>query len=94
MWFLTPCFIPQVRSWSDAYRVEGTPNFVLASNLKMMKDDFKVWNTSVFCQVTAQKQIPMVELRALDAQAEVQQSGAVDRSRRVQIIAELERFML
>lgn len=40
--------LQKVQDWWDGYPFSGSPSFVLASKLKALKEDLKVWNREVF----------------------------------------------
>ncbi|KAG6643577.1 hypothetical protein CIPAW_09G221600 [Carya illinoinensis] len=55
MWLQVEGFVDKVRSWWHSCYFEGTPSFVLASKLRALKADLKMWNKDVFGNVEQQK---------------------------------------
>jgi hypothetical protein len=51
MWLKTEGFVDRVKDWWSSYPFRGTPSFVLASKLKALKEDLKLWNKHVFGDV-------------------------------------------
>jgi hypothetical protein len=44
MWLKADGFVDRVRAWWLSYNFFGTPNFIMAQKLKVLKVDFKRWN--------------------------------------------------
>ena len=44
MWLKVDGFKDLVKGWSEGYQFSGSSNFILASKLKALKEDIKVWN--------------------------------------------------
>lgn len=55
MWLMAEDFSERVQRWLRSYVVDGSPSFVLASKLRMLKGDLKLGNASKFGHVATQK---------------------------------------
>ena len=51
MWLKEEGFVDKVHSWWSGYDFFGTPSFVLANKLKVLKEDLKNWNKITFGDV-------------------------------------------
>ncbi|KAF5456158.1 hypothetical protein F2P56_025667 [Juglans regia] len=69
---------------------EWTPSFVLASKLKVLKADLKIWNKEAFGNVERQKKVIWDELQSLEADGDSE--GSLSRKNEVKI--ELGRVLL
>ncbi|XP_075633900.1 uncharacterized protein LOC142606434 [Castanea sativa] len=67
MWLKTEGFVDKVQSWWNWHSFVGTPSFVLAKNLKALKEDIVQWNHREFGNVERQKKQLLEELKKLDA---------------------------
>lgn len=65
MWLLAWGFADRIRLWWPSYHVEGSPSFMFATKLKMLKGDLQQWNANVFGHVVVQKQTYMAGLKEL-----------------------------
>lgn len=45
----------KVKHWWSSYQILGTPSFVLAGKLKVLKRDLKFWNAQFFSNLGNQK---------------------------------------
>ncbi|KAG2671254.1 hypothetical protein I3760_14G124900 [Carya illinoinensis] len=43
MWLKSEGFVDKVRHWWSSYQFHGTPSFILAGKLKVLKNDLKLW---------------------------------------------------
>lgn len=48
--------------WWNCYSFHGTPSFVLAKNLKALKEDIRLWNLKEFGNVEVKKKRLLEEL--------------------------------
>ena len=48
MWLKVGSFVELVRDWWASYKVVGSPSYMLAQKLKLLKRNLKIWNTKVF----------------------------------------------
>jgi hypothetical protein len=62
----TEGFVEMVNYWWTGYEFHGTPSFVLASKLKALKEDLKVWNKVTFGDVRYKKHRRMGDILDLD----------------------------
>lgn len=56
MWLKGEGFKYLLKGWWTSYNFSGSYNFVLASKLKVLKSDLKVWNKEVFGNVSISKE--------------------------------------
>ena len=55
MWLKTDGFTDRVHSWWNRHSFSGTPNYVFAKKLKVLKEDIIQWNRSEFGHVERKK---------------------------------------
>ena len=67
MWLRLEGFVDRVHIWWNRHSFVGTPSFVLAKKLKVLKEDIVQWNYQEFGNVMRQKKQLLEELRTLDA---------------------------
>ena len=48
MWLKEEGFVERVRQWWNGYCFLGSPSFILARKLKVLKEDLKKWNKEEF----------------------------------------------
>ena len=48
MWLKAEVFVDKVKQWWDGYNFAGSPSFILAQKLKVLKVDLKKWNREEF----------------------------------------------
>jgi hypothetical protein len=92
MWLKTEGFVDRVKGWWSTYQFTGTPSFVLASKLKALKEDLKLWNKHVFGDVSLKQLQLCSELSRLDEKEELGGLSYVDRDRRKVVISELDKL--
>uniref|UniRef100_A0A2N9HB65 Reverse transcriptase domain-containing protein n=1 Tax=Fagus sylvatica TaxID=28930 RepID=A0A2N9HB65_FAGSY len=92
-WGVTWC-IGNVRQWWGSYDFQGSPSFVLASKLKVLKEDIKKWNKESFGDVHIKKLELMKELQVLESKKNQGIFTAEDRACRLNTQVELERTLL
>lgn len=66
IWLKAEGFVDKVGTWWRSYAFSGSPNFVLDSELKALKD-IKKWNCEVFGDLAFRKSSLLRELSSLDA---------------------------
>lgn len=59
-------FVDRVQLWWPSYQFHGTPSFILASKLKALKKDLKLWNEQVLCNMDTKKKSLMTKLQGLE----------------------------
>jgi hypothetical protein len=57
MWLKEAGFVDRVRQWWLSYCFQGSPSFILAQKLKVLKFDLIRWNTEVFGNVYSLKKL-------------------------------------
>jgi hypothetical protein len=70
IWLKFAGFVEQVHSWWMSYGFHGLPGYVLASKLKGLKADLKIWNEEVFGDIGKKKKELLKGIRDLDLIAE------------------------
>jgi hypothetical protein len=66
MWLYHEDFAEKFKGWWGSYDYLGSPNFVLASKLKALKKDIKLWNKDSFGDVRVKKLELMQQLQVLE----------------------------
>ena len=90
MWLKVEVFVDRVQEWWNGYHFVGPPSYVLACKFKALKGDLKHWNKHVFGDMSFRKKYLLSELLDLDLREGVQSLSPVDRTRRIEIKAEIE----
>ena len=67
MWLKTDGFIDRVQSWWNRHSFSGTPSFVFAKKMKVLKEDIIQWNRLEFGHVGRKKSQLLETLKSLDA---------------------------
>ena len=70
MWLKANGFVDRVRGWWDSYIFFGSASFVMASKLKALKADLKLWNSQEFGNVTLKLQGILQAIQRLEVMAE------------------------
>ncbi len=94
MWLRHEAFTGNVRQWWGRYDFQGSPSFVLASKLKMLKEDIKKWNKESFGNVYIKKLELMNELQLMEAKENQGLFIGEDRVCRLNTQTELEKTLL
>ena len=55
MWLKSEEFLLKVKGWWESYTFQGSPSFVVASKLKALKRDLKIWNEEEFGNIVGRK---------------------------------------
>ena len=66
MWLKTNGFVNRVDSWWNRHSFSGTPNYVFAKKLKVLKEDIIQWNRQEFGNVGRKKKELLKALESLD----------------------------
>jgi hypothetical protein len=85
-------FVDKVKVWWSNYPLMGSPSFVLASKLKALKEDLKVWNRDVFGDVNLKQLQLTAELTHLDEKEECGGLSSAERESRKAVLVELDRL--
>ena len=94
MWLKEVGFVDKVKNWWDSYSVQGTPSFILASKLKALKVDLKIWNSEEFGNVTSRKNELWAEMKVFDELDEMRPLSTAERDNRIMTLSELENTIL
>lgn len=70
MWWQQEGFLDLVKQWWQSYTVNGSPNFILAQKLKLLKKDLAIWNKEVFGKLSTRINKAMEELQMLEQATE------------------------
>ena len=73
-----------VKEWWDSFVVEGTPSFVFAKKLKVVKDKLKTWNRDVLGNIGESKAILLEIIHSLDEKEVANFLSDVNISRRIE----------
>ena len=84
----------QVKKWWEAYQFYGTPSYILAHKLKVLKLDLKRWNEEVFGNVSFKRKLLFEKLIEMDVLAETRPLSAAEKSQRENLVADLEKQSL
>jgi hypothetical protein len=66
MWLKSEGFLDRVNGWWDSYSFRGSPSFVVASKLKALKMDLKIWNDEEFGSLDVRKASLLATIKMLD----------------------------
>lgn len=80
----------KVRIWWESYHVEGFPSYVPASKLKLLKENLKLLNVTVFGQVGVQKHTLLADLGAIDELALLRPLSKEEKERWAMLASSLE----
>jgi hypothetical protein len=94
MWLKSVGFVEQVQRWWESYDFQGLPSFVLASKLKALKVDLKIWNAKVFGDVGKKKKELLEGIKELECFEEAR--GLVEEKwvQKSDMIGELEKTLI
>ncbi len=94
MWLKSEGFLPKVKGWWESYTFQGSPSFVVASKLKALKRDLKIWNEEEFGNIDGRKSSLSVIVKNLDEIEDERNLSDIERAQRDQAKAELEKTLL
>lgn len=94
MWLKFGGFLDKVQHWWFSYQFQGSPSFVLACKFKSLKKDTKVWNEQVFGNVEGSRDTLLEELKGLKRVGEERVLSVLEKARKTQVIADVERLSL
>ncbi|KAG6664208.1 hypothetical protein CIPAW_02G076700 [Carya illinoinensis] len=81
-------------NWWASYQFQSTLSFILASKLKALKRDLKLWNTQSFGDLRENKARKMREIQEIEQIQEVRSLTQVEVERRTLLGEEMERIIL
>ena len=93
MWLKLEGFKDWVHSWWNRYSFSGTPSFVLAKKLKVLKEDIIQWNRSVFGNVECQKKELLEALKILDVKEGELDLSEVELHERAELRSQLQNLL-
>ncbi|KAG5521621.1 hypothetical protein RHGRI_033999 [Rhododendron griersonianum] len=73
MWLLSEGFADRVGEWWGSYSIMGTPSFVLAKKLELLKEDLCKWNSEVFGRLEFRKGKVIDDIRHWDGEESEEQ---------------------
>jgi hypothetical protein len=94
MWLKSEGFLAKVKSWWESYTFQGSPSFVVASKLKALKGDLKIWNEEEFGTIDGRKASLLATVKALDDIKDNRNLSDIERVQRDQVRVELEKTLL
>jgi hypothetical protein len=94
MWLKSVGFVEQVQRWWESYVFQGLLSFVLASKLKALKVDLKIWNAEVFGDVGKKKKELLEGIKELECFEEARGLVEEERVQKSDMIRELEKSLL
>ncbi|XP_042969089.1 uncharacterized protein LOC122301772 [Carya illinoinensis] len=77
--------------WWASYQFTGTPSFILAGKLKVLKNDLRKWNLEVFRNINDQQNKLFMELQQFDEKEVERTLLDNDRARKLTVVTELEK---
>ena len=92
MWLKVEGFVDRVKHWWDGYSFAGSPSFILAQKLKVLKANLKKWNMEEFSDLAFKKNNLLTELMDLDAREELVGLSDEDQIRHLQIKGDIEQL--
>ena len=94
MWLRVDNFVDKVKKWWASYLFQGTPSFILAKKLAVLKLDLKKWNETKFGNVTFKKQALWSKLNGLDAKEETHSLSAEEKLDQTNLHSDIEKLTL
>ncbi|KAG6697656.1 hypothetical protein I3842_09G212200 [Carya illinoinensis] len=92
MWLKVDGFVENIHSWWAPYQLTGSPSFILAEKLKALKNDLRKWNLEIFGHIKDHRDKLFMELQQLDEREVDMTLSFEDRTRRLVVLAELEKI--
>ena len=92
MWLKVEGFVDRVKHWWDGYSFAGSPSFILAQKLKVLKANLKKWNMEEFSDLAFKKNNLLTELMDLDAREELVGLSDEDQICHLQIKGDIEQL--
>ncbi|KAG5553365.1 hypothetical protein RHGRI_011291 [Rhododendron griersonianum] len=71
MWLSSEGFVDRVSKWWGNYSILGTPSYVLAKKLKLLKEDLHKWNSEVFGRLEFQKAKCIGDIQHWDGEEQI-----------------------
>ncbi|KAL4653850.1 hypothetical protein ACB092_01G335600 [Castanea dentata] len=93
MWLKSEGFVDRVQTWWNQHSFVGTLSFVLAKNLKALKEDIVQWNRREFGNVARQKKQLLEELISLDAKEGDFGLSDGEKCHRAELRSQVEHFL-
>jgi hypothetical protein len=93
MWLKEEGFVDKVRNWWNSFSFMGSPSFILAKKLRVLKGEIKRWNSEVFGNVGARNKAWAEELELLDRSEELRGLSEEEKERRL-MASDLEASLL
>ncbi|KAF5459688.1 hypothetical protein F2P56_019612 [Juglans regia] len=94
MWLKVDGFSEKVRSWWNSYQLTGTPSYILAGKLKVLKNDLRKWNLEIFGNINDQRFTLSQELQHFDVKEVGGTLSEDEKVRKMVVVAELEKITL
>ena len=94
MWLKFEGFLDRVKRWWESYSFRGFPSFVVASKLKALKMDLKIWNDEEFGSLDARQASLLATIKMLDELEEDRTLIESEMTQRDQAKSDYEKTML
>uniref|UniRef100_A0A2N9IC54 Reverse transcriptase domain-containing protein n=1 Tax=Fagus sylvatica TaxID=28930 RepID=A0A2N9IC54_FAGSY len=94
MWLKSEGFLAKVKGWWESYTFQGSPSFVVASKLKALKRDLKIWNEEEFGNIDGRKSSLAATVKSLDDIEDDRHLSDMEHAQRDQAKADLEKTLL
>jgi exonuclease III len=94
MWLKSEGFLAKVKGWWESYTFQGSPSFVVASKLKALKRDLKIWNDEEFGNIDGRKSSLAATVKSLDDIEDERHLSDMEHAQRDQAKADLEKTLL
>lgn len=92
MWLQQEGFGAMIKQWWQGYLVNGSSDFILAQNLKLLKKDLVIWNKEVFGRVSTRTNIALGELLLMEHAIEKRLKTQAESNEILQLKLELQQL--
>ena len=93
MWLKTDGFVDRVDSWWNCHSFSGTPSYLFAKKLKVLKEDIIQWNCQEFGNVGRRKKKLLGALDLLDAKEGVLGLAEMERNEKNEVRSQVEHLL-
>ena len=93
MWLKSDRFVDRVDSWWNCHSFLGTPSYVFAKKLKVLKEDIMQWNRQEFGNVGRRKKELLGALELLDAKEGVLGLTEMERNEKNEVRSQVEHLI-
>ena len=93
MWLKMDRFVDRVDSWCNRHSFSGTPSYVFAKKLKVLKEVIIQWNCQEFGNVWRRKEELLGALELLDAKERVLGLAEMERNEKNEVRSQIEHLL-